>query len=91
MDRSQTNNIVVDWMAFSADGSSLATVDRLSGAQSLKFWSCVYRTDSAKVAKHFKLDCIVDHPHDSDITGLLYHPKRHLVATCGCYNGGIYS
>lgn len=81
MDRSQMNNIVVDWMAFSPDGSSLATVDRLSGARSLKFWSCVYRTDASKVARHFKLDCIVDRPHDKKITALLYHPKRHLVAT----------
>ena len=77
---------LVNKVAFSSDGSILATLDYHRGIQKLKFW---HRTEPPQgadtgvgtVNAFFALNTVVDAPHSKDVESMAYHPSRHVLAT----------
>ncbi|KAL3695187.1 hypothetical protein R1sor_009263 [Riccia sorocarpa] len=72
----------VTHVAFSCDGSTMATVDiclpeeEIGGTASLKIW------DRHASLLKYTLSTIVNDPHGADITSLVYHPTKNLFVTC---------
>ncbi|KAG6546677.1 hypothetical protein Mapa_011866 [Marchantia paleacea] len=72
----------VTHVAFSSDGSIMATIDiclpeeDIGGSATLKFWDRHARRLS------YTLSTVVNDPHGADITSMVYHPSRHILVTC---------
>ncbi|KAL2613118.1 hypothetical protein R1flu_024810 [Riccia fluitans] len=72
----------VTHVAFSGDGSIMATVDiclpeeDLGGTASLKIW------ERHGTLLKYTLSTVVNDPHGADITSIAYHPTKNLLITC---------
>lgn len=87
----------VSHVAFSADGSIMATVDQRSDAgpygtreACLKFWDATNSTSASGGGGHhqpFLLNTRADEPHAGGIAGLAYHPARDMAVTTGAADG----
>jgi NET1-associated nuclear protein 1 (U3 small nucleolar RNA-associated protein 17) len=73
---------LVTHVAFSKDGSVMATVDvripedKIGGGSCLKFW--YFSSNNQR----FELNTMVDEPHGAEVTALVYHPAEDMIVSC---------